>query len=245
MFLDAPHESHRHEAKLLEKYAADSGMRKIFREDHSPALYFVSGLSWYMFEKYFREDLIEKKYRTYKAHLLLIFRYSAGVPVPKLTRSKALDVYCEKLLVLLQEPQFKKQAREALEVFDKTLRLWTDQGGSRFGIKDNKEFTDLLVRQAQQRFTTNQGSRVREDETEQCEGEVLRIVWRHGVWFGFIKRGVELDNVYFDSRGFRGEARELIPEQRVRFEIGKGTRGLFARNVALMDEKPGARVNAC
>jgi hypothetical protein len=236
MFLDAPHESHRHEAKLLEKYAGDTGTRKIFRENHGPAPYLVCGLAWYMFEKYFREDLIEKRYITYKAHLLLIFRLSVGAPAPKLLRSKALDLYCERLITLLQEPHFQKQAKAVLEVFDDTHRLWTEQGGSRFGIKDNKEFTDLLVKQAQRRFAVGDTPKPRGDEREISEGTVLNIVWRHGVWFGFIKRGVELDNVYFDSRGFRGQPTELRPEQRLRFEIGLGERGLFARNVAIIDE---------
>src|SRR5438067_1434426 len=52
------------------------------------------------------------------------------------------------------------------------------------------------------------------DQREMCEGEVLRIVWRQGVWFGFIKRGIELENVYFDSRGFGGETTELTPDRR-------------------------------
>ncbi|MDR3571904.1 MAG: AIPR family protein, partial [Candidatus Pacebacteria bacterium] len=235
MFLDSPHESHRHEAKLLEKYGGDSGTRKIFREDHSPVPYFICGLAWYMFEKYFREDRIDKKYRTYKAHLLLIFSHSVGLPLPKLIKSKALDAYCDKLLAALQEPQFGEQVKAVLDVFDSTLRAWTDQGGSRFGIKDNREFTDRLVRESQRCFTTSQAAKVRDDERETCEGEVLHIVWKHGVWFGFIKRGIALENVYFDSRGFHGEPSELTPERRVRFEIARGDRGLFAKNVTLAD----------
>lgn len=233
MFLDAPHQAHRHEAKLIEEYAGDSGTRKIFREDHSPTPYFVCGLAWYMFEKYFREDLINRRYRTYKAHLLLIFRYGVGVPPPRLTKSRALDNYCEKLLALLSEPQFGRHVRAVLEVFDESYKLWTEKGGSRFGIKDNKDFTDLLVSQARRYFTNNQVPTAAEDDSALCEGQVLRVVWRNGVWFGFITRGMEFENVYFDSRGYRGEPSDL-PERRVRFEISRGKNGLFAKNVALV-----------
>jgi cold shock CspA family protein len=69
---------------------------------------------------------------------------------------------------------------------------------------------------------------------------VLRIVWRHGLWFGFITRGTELENVYVDSRGYRGDPEDLTPERHVRFEIAKGERGLFARNVVVVDSAASA-----
>lgn len=235
MFFDAPHESHRHEAKLLEKYAGESGTRRIFREDHSPEPYYLCGLTWYMFERYLREDLIDKKYRTYKTHLLLIFRYSVGQSLPKLLKSKALDSYCRKILEILDEPQFGKQVREVLKVFDKAYSLWVQQGGSRFGIKDNKDFTDLLIKEALNHFTQNELPKEQIATVEGNGGKILHIVWRNGIWFGFIKRGTELENVYFDSRGYGGEPRELIPGRQVKFEMAKGDRGLFARNVTLFD----------
>src|SRR5271165_5102486 len=186
-----------------------------------------------MFDKYLREGRIDKKYWPYRAHLFLIFRHSVGQRPPKLTRSKAIDSYGEKILGMLREPQFGQQIRAVLDVFDKTYGLWTQKGGSRFGIKDNKEFTDLLLQQAERRFTQGQPSKDQDDGRETCEGDLLRIIWRNGLWFGFIKRGFEYENVYFDSRGYRGESRELIPNRRVRFEIAKGDRGHFAKNVTL------------
>jgi cold shock CspA family protein len=233
MFLDAPHESHRHEAKLLEKYAGENETRKIFREDHSPLPYFACALTWYMFDKYLREARISKKYWTYKAHLFLIFRHSVGQRPPRLIKSKAIDSYCEKILDMLKEPQFGQQLKAVLEVFDTAYKLWTEKGGSRFGIKDNQEFTDLLLQQATRRFTQRSPSRDQDGSSQASEGEILRIIWRNGVWFGFIKRGFEYENVYFDGRGYRGEPRELIPNRRVMFEIAKGEKGLFAKNVTL------------
>lgn len=233
MFLDAPHQSHRHEAKLLEIYAGDPDTRKIFREDHSPSPYFACAQAWYMFEKYFREDGIDKRYRPYKAHLLLIFRYSLGQPVPKLVKSRALDSYCEKLLALLAEPKFGSQVRVVLEAFDRVERLWKQRGGSPHGIKDNREFTDLLTQQVREQFSRSTSGKPEQDVRDTSKGEVLRIVWRHGVWFGFIKRSVDLENVYFDSRGFRGDPEHLTPGTRVKLEVAKGERGVFARSVVL------------
>jgi cold shock CspA family protein len=240
MFLDAPHESHRHEAKLLEKYAGESGTRKVFRNDHSPAPYFACGVAWYMLERWLREELIDRKYRIYKAHLLMVLRYGTGIHLPKLVKSRTLDGYCETLLSLLREPKFNERIRDVLKVFDNTLSIWTAQGGSRYGIKDNEKFTELLIAQSRQRFFTTQPPEAKEDDRNAAEGRILRIAWRDGLWFGFIKRAAELENVYVDSRGFRGDPELLAPETRVRFEIGKRDRGLFARNVAILDSSHAA-----
>jgi len=104
-----------------------------------------------------------------------------------------------------------------------------------FGIKDNREFTDLLLQQARQRFAKVSVPKTRDDERNTCEGTVLRIVWKHGLWFGFIKRESALENVYFDSRGYDGAPEALTPESRVRFEISRSDRGLYARHVTLAD----------
>ena len=61
----------------------------------------------------------------------------------------------------------------------------------------------------------------------------MRIIYRDGVWFGFIKRRAEQENVYFDNRGYKGDPGELVPDRRVTFELGRSEKGLFARNVSL------------
>jgi cold shock CspA family protein len=155
--------------------------------------------------------------------------------MPKLMKSRALDAYCEKLFDALREPRFEQHIKAVLDVFDSAFNAWTGRGGSRFGIKDNREFTDLLLQHAQQRFARAPIPKTRDDERNTCEGTVLRIVWKHGLWFGFIKRGSALENVYFDSRGYDGAPEALTPERRVRFEISKSDRGLYARHVTFAD----------
>jgi cold shock CspA family protein len=118
-----------------------------------------------------------------------------------------------------------------LDVFDKTYSLWT-QRRSRFGIKDNKDFTELLLSEVRKRFLKSQPPQ-QEEIKEICEGQILSIIWRNGVWYGWIKRGVEHENVYFDSRGYKGETGKLVQNRKVRFEIGRNDKGVFARNVSL------------
>lgn len=233
MFLGAPHESHRHEAKLLERFGGDKGTRKLFKEDHSPAPYYACAMAWYMFEKYFREARIDKKYTPYKVHLLLIFRHSVGEDAPKLTMSKAIDSYCEKLLAMLKPPEFDRQLREVLQVFDKSYGLWTRKGGSRFGIKDRKEFTEILLQESRTHFVHKPHPASHEETRAGSEGRILRMIQRHGLWFGFIKRSADQENVYFDSRGYKGDPAKLVPNTEVVFDLARSEKGLFARDVSI------------
>ncbi len=235
VFLNAPHESHRHEAKLLEQYAIINEKRAIFREDHSPYPYYVCAMIWFMFEKFFREELIDSKYRTYKAHLYLVLKYSLGEYPPNLIKSRALEAYCQKFLGMLNEPDFARQIQKVLIVFDKTFDLWIEKR-SRHAIKDNKDFTKLLTSQCRKYFMNEKETNIELDADKEMlleHGEILTIRWNRGVWFGFIKRGWQYENIYFDSRGYNGDPTKLLPRKMVEFEIGHGERGDFAKNVKL------------
>lgn len=225
IFLEDPHNSHRHEAKLLEEYAGEKEERKIFRHDHIAYPYYICALIWYMFEKYFREEKIDEKYKPYKAHLYLVFRISVGEYPPKFTQLKPLNAYCEKLLCLLKEDKFAKKVEEVLRVFDSTQILWA-KSRSPHGIKDIKEFTELLIKQARECFIqkpTLQGEDINKALTYQ--GTVLMIVQQRDRWFGFIKCEAQNDNVYFDNCGYLGDVKDLPSGVKVKFEIGNRNNG--------------------
>ncbi|MEH1844150.1 MAG: AIPR family protein [Nostoc sp.] len=238
MFLNSPHDSHRHEAKLLEEYAGEKEKRRIFRDEHSPYPYYICALTWYLFEKYFREGKIDTKYITYKSHLYLIFKYSVSELQKRLTKSKDLDSYCDKLLNFLKEPQFENQIIKVLEVFDTTQRLW-NQSKSPYGIKDNKEFTDLLIKQSHEYFIQNQITQNQISSNEQnnetiYQGAILRIIWNNERWFGYIRRGYQDKNVYFDNRAYKGDVTKLLPHTKVKFEMVNNEKP-FAKNVELIN----------
>ena len=235
MFLDSPYEAHIHEAKLLEKYAGDKGKRRIFCDDHSPHPYYISALTWYMFEKYFRLKTIPQRYKTYKAHLYLIFKYALGVFPPKLVKSRALDTYCEKFVQSLTEPLFITKLKATLRLFDDTQSAWLKQGKSRFGIKDTQEFTDLLIKQARDSFISKKTPAILDEDKAIYEGKILNIFRKNDVWFGFIERGSYQENVYFDSRTYQGDPSTLLPRTKVRYEMGSGARGNFALSIQLLD----------
>ncbi|WP_293132951.1 AIPR family protein [Microcoleus sp. bin38.metabat.b11b12b14.051] len=240
IFLDSPHDGHRHESILLKDYAEPRDSRKIFIEEHSPYPYYICALIWYMFEKYFQEERINRDYKKYKAHLYLIFRMSVGEFPPKLTKSKQIEDYCSKLLHILKEEQFAERLERVLSVFDATQRLWIGKGKSRDSIKDRKGFTDLMLEQARENFISREyltkGKALQDEKDDKViyEGIVLNIIPKNDFWFGFIKnvnRYEDEDNVYFDNRGYGGDVKDLSPNTPVRFERGTNPKGYFGINV--------------
>ena len=109
------------------------------------------------------------------------------------------------------------------------------QGKSRFAIKDTQEFTDLLIKQARDRFISKKTPVIADDDKAIYEGKILNILWKNDVWFGFIERGSYDENVYFDSRVYKGDPAKLFPRTRVRYEMVSGAKGNFALSVDLLD----------
>lgn len=236
IFLDAPHDGHRWESVLLKKYAGQKEQRKIFVEEHNPYLYYICALIWYMFEKHLKKEEIDKKHKTHKAHLYLIFRISVGEFPPKLTKLQPIDDYCDKLLYILKEDQFAERLGKVLNVFDATEQSWVKDGKSRDAMKDNKDFTDLLLKQARDYFIQGQALADEADDKVIYQGTVFNIIQKNDYWFGFIKHGNQYeDNVYFDNRSYQGDVSNLSRDTPVQFERGKNSMGYVGINVQLIN----------
>jgi cold shock CspA family protein len=166
----------------------------------------------------------------------------------------------------LQEIVFEQKLDSVLSVFDSTKKLWTQRGKSSYGIKDNKEFTELLLQRARESFIRGL---IQEDSNNIIyEGTVFRIIavfrrvrtlkplmckdfsnfivshqhrhryiHRDEFWFGFIRQvNRDEDNVYFDSRGYSGNLNDLLPGTRVRFEKKKNAKGYYASSVQALNQ---------
>lgn len=153
----------------------------------------------------------------------------------RLSKSKSLDLYCDKLLAAVREGVFVENLVRAVDTFDAALTEWTKNNRSRFGIKDNRDFTNLLIETARNRNPIKEAPDDGILVSNSLQGTILNIHWRTGVWFGFIRRGAEYENVYFDSRGYTGEARELIPKRKVTFKLGERSGKPCAINVKISD----------
>mgnify|MGYP006909803057 CR=1 FL=1 len=101
MFFTKNHmKAHRHEAILLQKYAPkDERNRLIYNSDHSPYMYYIAALTWYVFEWHFEIiRLLKEKIRPYMAHLYYIFTFTTGqYPLNSSCTVQAMEKFCSKL----------------------------------------------------------------------------------------------------------------------------------------------------
>lgn len=235
MFLEAPYMSSKHEAKLLEIYAGKCN-RKIFLEDHSPYPYYIAALTWYMFEKYFREDKIDRKYKPYTEHLYLILKYSIGQYPTSLNKGRKTDAYFKKLLEALKESAFDNQINKIIKVFENTRDIWFKRGKSEHGIKDVKEFSDVLIEQCRKSFIDNSVKETEEIEQpiKVFKGKIInKTKNKYNNWIGFIKCDDLEENLYFDSRGYNSRIELLSINKNVSFEIADNKGKEMAINVRL------------
>lgn len=221
MFLAAPHESYLHEKIILENYGGDIRKRKIFRDDHSEYPYYTAAATWFLFEKYiYRPEF--KQYDIYKHHLYLIYLCSFGESVPKLSKGHKIETFCKKIMQSFSEQNNSDRIRGTFSTFDKIRETWVKQGGSKHGIKDNKLFTDLILAQTPK---VNDRAVDQEGPTEsRFQGKILRVSTNpDGRWYSFINCKDLDQNIYFDSRSYKGSMANLTPRQEVAFTVLPGS----------------------
>jgi hypothetical protein len=184
MFLNEPHCSHRHEIKLVDMYR-----NIIFQERHTKMPYFTASLSFYKLEKYFRQNKIDKKYYTFRHHLLMVFRELVAGNVPNINEEKNIENYCKKILdILLDDKKTYDKIELSIKLFDDSKEEWINKMGRNIsGIKDVKEFTELLLKRCRKGkdikiVSTN-------DNDYLYHGEIIHISKdRTGQFYGFISR---------------------------------------------------------
>ncbi|NIF38537.1 AIPR family protein [Enterobacter sp. Tr-810] len=235
-FLSKPHESHLHEAKLLEEYGGNASKRKIFKEKHDPTIYYCCALIWYMFEKGTRDNKIPSKLRTYKHHLYYIFSKLCGPSPSNLDKSKNVTKYCNNLLNGLTNKNFPALLEKTIEIFDYSQKKWEEFGKSAYGIKDNKEFTDLVSNIIVE-LTQVREEKVDEEykNEDKYEGKIVNIIKRKDHWFGFIKLEEFQDNIYFDNRGTDYSLTSLSPGVNIICEVEKGVSKPYATNITMIE----------
>lgn len=233
--LERPHESHIHEAKLLEQYGGNEGMRILFADNHDPAIYYICARIWNKFDKYFREGRINHKYKTYKAHLYFIVGKLAKNKPSLFSPSKALKKYIAEIEKLISPNNFPDTIQTAIKLFEIAQKRWQDQGKSYYGIKDNKGFTELLaeVINPKEKYI----EKINKNNKSIFSGRIINIIRRSNNWFGFIERDSQFDNLYFDARGYNGNIDNLAINQIIYYEIGSNQQGEMAVNIKTENHK--------
>jgi len=188
IFLNEPHQGHRHPFKLLQDFK-----NKIFIDTQSQYPYFVSCKLHQLFEIYVKDHRIPRHLRTYKMHIMWLFKYIAAGDSPNINNGKAINEYCKTIMAILEnEQKVNIIINNAISLLEKIINEWTTEKGESFkhGIKDSAEFT---------KYMKNYLAPKEEDSKEstlECRGRVLKVgLDKHNRFFGFISKYP--DNIFF------------------------------------------------
>ncbi|MGK7915087.1 MAG: AIPR family protein [Prochloraceae cyanobacterium] len=120
IFLQNPHLVTSFFGSIAKKLGSQGS--KIFKEDHSYAPYYLSGLAFYKIDSLFRSGSIDGRYRKVKFHLLMVFRLLAeDREVPPLNSQKKMEKYCEPIIKKLLDPQICNDLfKRATEILDES-----------------------------------------------------------------------------------------------------------------------------
>ncbi|MBN8584071.1 MAG: AIPR family protein [Ignavibacteria bacterium] len=199
MFFNEPHVAFRHELKLLEKFP-----NSLFQDHQSKLPYFTAAYAFFSLEKLFRNNLFEKRnLYSYRAHVLMAFRELVAGKNIDINNEKMIDEHCQILLkVLKNDTECKKFFSKAIEIFENCKNIWIKKKRrSIYGIKDIKEFTELLLLEI--RKITNMKTDSIKTGNFTYQGEVIKILRdRYGKYCGFIKRNPQ--NIFFHSKSIKG-----------------------------------------
>lgn len=104
----------------------------IFKEDHSFAPYYLSGLAFYKLDQLFRSGAIDTKYRKVKFHLIMLFRLIAeeGSP-PGLNNRKKAEAYCDIIVKKLLDQS------QCVIIFNKAVSIVNESG---IDLSDKTQF---------------------------------------------------------------------------------------------------------
>lgn len=90
MFLDEAHRAGRYPATLLKQIGG-----RIFVDDHYPDPYYTSAYAAYKLEWMFRNNVLDREYRTFRYHLLMAVRRILQSDPPPWFNSRKIETYCE------------------------------------------------------------------------------------------------------------------------------------------------------
>lgn len=194
MFLDMPHESHRHESVLIREF-----QNKLFQEYHSLLPYYVAAASFYNLEKAFRKELLPRTAVAFKAHILMMFRESVSGSRPNLAAEKQSDDHSQRILDFFKDRKaLQERFLRLVEVFEECRKIWSvEMGRDKYRMKDVSDFTRLLLDQTRKRFPVH-AVKVVETAEQRFTGKVVYSATdRNGLLYGFIFRHPE--NIFFHS----------------------------------------------
>ena len=228
MFLNEPHSHPRYYGELLKAYE-----RRLFVQDHKPESYYASGVSLVVVERLLNTGTIDRSFRQYKYHILMLLRIQiAGRNMPRLN-SKEISQYSLSIVECLHDPvRLRKECEKAVVKIRKCLENLKDSGDPPHRLR---VFTNLLLQVNGDRRNTR-GQAIKESRrsgvsVEKMEGTIK--------WYDEWKRFGAIDEqngdiVTFDEREIQEIPLRLRkPGTKVRYQTEEGRFGQVACNVVL------------
>jgi len=138
MIMGEPHKVSGYYGSIVEQF--DKNGIKVFAPDTHPALYYTSALACYKMTEGFSTNLIPRKYKKVKYHLLFAFRLMCEqFPLPQ-SNSHNIQKYCDHICsILCDDEKCERGFRAAIKLVDEAL-----QGEPRDRDRTSSMFTNTL-----------------------------------------------------------------------------------------------------
>lgn len=214
MMLNSPHRVNNSTLEMLKDFKGE-----IFSDNHSYLPYYAASLSFNQLELMFRDQTIGKELRSFKPHLLMMFREAVGGSLPPVHNAKLIDEHSQKIINSIKNIEsFKQTILDVVGVFKKCRETWiNDLKRSKDGMKDVPEFTRLLLQNIQNHFSVKTVKF--EDSSAIFTGQVLFTLRdRNNKWYGFISSSPE--NIFFHEILNKGIDFQSIKGKEVDYKKG-------------------------
>lgn len=208
MYFNEPiNASQRYFGELLELYKS-----KLFLENHSGYPYFVSGLTLNLIDGYFNKGLIDKSYKRFKYHILMLVRIIlTQYDVPEFNSRKMEQEGKDLISKLLDKQAFANAVASAVDIIGKNL--FTEQFGYR-NAHTNIKFVESLIPKS---------------STQKPTGKINYYNVDRG--FGYIDINQPQD-IFFHIYDYHNmNSGEPSIGERLRFDIVETEKGLRAINI--------------
>jgi hypothetical protein len=209
----------------------------IFLESQSYLPYYTSSLTFYQMERLFRSGFLSKEMRSYKPHLLMIFREAVAGTLPPINDQKLIDDHAKKILeVVSSEESCKSYFKKVAEIFNESRKIWiTELKRDKYGMKDVAAFTNLLLKNIRKEYSVKA---VRyEDSSAIYVSEVsFTLKDKKDTWCGFIID--EPQKMFFHEFYNKDLDFKSLKGKKVEYKVAKDKKGSekeYAYDVRVID----------
>lgn len=221
MMMNSPHKVQNSTLEMLKDFRG-----KIFMDNQSYLPYYTSALAFYQIEKLFRNSILPKDMRSFKPHLLMMFREAVGGTLPPINE-KIIDEHSKKLLAVLADPKSCETIfLRVAKVFNDSRKMWVqDLLKNRFGMKDIPDFTNLLLKNIRSEYSVKP-IKYEESIPIYISTVAYTRLDKKENWIGFINNDPE--KIFFHEFYNKGLDFTNLSGKTVEYKLRKGQDGRYS-----------------